>query len=228
MSAKPRAIRPWTPFIARPRLTGALCAGVAVAILMALVPNDLRWSTRAIVSWDVTCVVFLIAGLLSMRNSTSASISQRAAHQDEGRHMILALVLIAAAASLGAIAVELSIAKGADGLEKAIRVGLAFFTVAASWFVVQMIFAFHYAHQYYSAGPEDGSHLGGLGFPEDKAPDYWDFLHFAVVIGVAAQTADITFTSKPLRRMGTVHSVVAFAFNTIVLALTINLLAGLF
>ena len=63
---------------------------------------------------------------------------------------------------------------------------------------------------------------------EDEPPDYWDFLHFATIIGVAAQTADVAFGSKSMRRTGTVHGMVAFIFNTVVLALTINLLAGLF
>jgi uncharacterized membrane protein len=218
---------PWAPFVARPRLTGALAAGVIAYGAASLIPNPLSWSTRAILAWDLTCVVFIVASLIGMRGGTEKSISARAAGQDEGRHMILALVLLCAAASIGAIALELSVARGADGWEKAARIGLAFFTVVASWMVVQLVFALHYAHQFYGAG-KGGRSRGGLGFPGDEPPDYWDFLHFAVVIGVAAQTADITFTSKPLRRMGTIHSAVAFAFNTIVLALTINLLAGLF
>jgi uncharacterized membrane protein len=69
---------------------------------------------------------------------------------------------------------------------------------------------------------------GGLKFPGGEAPDYWDFLHFSVIIGVACQTADIEFTAKPLRRIGALHGVLSFVFNTVALALTINLLAGLF
>jgi uncharacterized membrane protein len=65
-------------------------------------------------------------------------------------------------------------------------------------------------------------------FPGKEAPDYWDFLHFSIVIGVASQTADIAFTDKALRRLGTAHSLFAFAYNTVIVALTINLLAGLF
>ena len=104
---------------------------------------------------------------------------------------------------------------------------LVFATVAASWFMVQLIFALHYAHEYYAQG-ERGQDAGGLDFPGGEPPDYWDFLHFSIVIGVASQTADIAFTSKSLRRVGTVHGITAFVFNTVVLALTINLLAGLF
>jgi uncharacterized membrane protein len=98
--------------------------------------------------------------------------------------------------------------------------------VALSWLLVQFIFALHYAHEFYAPGADQ--QRGGLAFPGNEAPDYWDFVHFAVVIGVAAQTADIAFTSKTLRRIGTVHSLVAFAFNTLVLALSINLAASLF
>ena len=70
--------------------------------------------------------------------------------------------------------------------------------------------------------------LPGLAFPGDEPPDYWDFLHFSVVIGVASQTADVAFTAKSLRRIGTAHGVVAFVFNTVILALTINIAASLF
>lgn len=222
------------PLHSRPRLLGGVAAGVGVAILLALVPNGLRLGTRAILSWDAGAITFiLLITHLMRRCSGPDQLRREAAQQDEGQHFILATVLIAATASLGAIAAELSLAKGEHGLEKAIRVALAFGTVALSWFVVQVIFALHYAHEFYA--PEmpnvdkDGNGVaGGLGFPGDEEPDYWDFVHFAVVIGVAAQTADVTFKSKTLRRIGTLHSVVAFTFNTVVLALTINLLAGLF
>ena len=142
--------------------------------------------------------------------------------------MILALVITAAAASIWVIAAELSAAKADEGLIRALRVALVFATVAASWFTVQLIFALHYAHEYYAPDHDSPNDAQGLLFPGGEAPDYWDFVHFSVVIGVASQTADIAFTSKPLRRIGTVHGLVAFTFNTVVLALTINLLASLF
>ncbi len=67
---------------------------------------------------------------------------------------------------------------------------------------------------------------GRARFPRRGPADYWDCVHFAVVIGVASQTADIALTSQRMRRIGTVHGVVAFSFNTVTLALTINILAG--
>jgi uncharacterized membrane protein len=165
-----------------------------------------------------------------MVGADPVTIRAHAAGQDEGQGVILALAILAAAASIVAIAAELSLAKGDHGLVKGLRIALAFATVAASWIFVQTVFALHYAHEYYLADPDaEGDDIrGGLAFPGDELPDYWDFLHFAVIIGVACQTADISFTSKPLRRLGTLHGLICFTFNTVVLALTINLLAGLF
>jgi uncharacterized membrane protein len=166
-----------------------------------------------------------------MRKQTLSELKADVAAQDEGQAIIVTVVMIAAAASLWAVGLELSLAKGAHGLAKELRVVLAVTTVALSWFTTQVIFALHYAHSYYepdTATPDENDVIGGLNFPGGEEPDNWDFLHFAVVIGVASQTADVAFTAKRQRRIGTVHSLVSFAFNTAVLALTINLLAGLF
>ncbi len=172
--------------------------------------------------------MFLV--LREFKDSNAAFIRGRAAAQDEGKGFILTLVLLAAIASLVTVAGELSAAKDAHGLQKPLDVAIAFATVSLSWFLVQLIFALHYAHEYYAPDDDDDPKTleqGGLKFPGDEPPDYWDFLHFAIVIGVASQTADIEFTSKRLRRIGTVHGLVAFSFNTIILAFTINLMASL-
>jgi len=134
----------------------------------------------------------------------------------------------ACVASIAGVAVELALARGEHGVARAWHVAVAFATVAASWFLMQVVYALHYAHEYYTADAQTGADLRGLAFPGEADPDYWDFLHFSVVIGVAAQTADVAFTDRRLRRLGTVHSLIAFLFNTLILALTINLVAGLF
>ncbi|HEU4439029.1 MAG TPA: DUF1345 domain-containing protein, partial [Methylomirabilota bacterium] len=148
-----------------------------------------------------------------------------AALDDEGRGFILALVLIAAAASVWAVGAELSLAKDAKGLMKALRIGLAFGTVVGSWLMVQMIFALHYAHEFYG---EDEGPAGGLLFPGgDDTPDYWDFVYFAFVIGMTSQVSDVSITSKEIRRTVIAHGIVSFVFNVALLALTINLASGL-
>jgi len=214
------------PFASRPKLVAAIVIGTVVAAGFAVVPNDLDWTTRTVLTWDLACGFFVAATLWAMRGRDTQAMRTRAAFEDEGGAAILALTLLATAASLAAVAAELHVAKGAA---TAVRVALAFGTVALSWCFVHLIFALHYAHEFYApAGAKGAATRGGLLFPGDQAPDYWDFLHFSMVIGVAAQTADIQITSKPLRRIGTAHSLTAFGFNTVVLALTINLLASLF
>lgn len=212
-------------FRSRPRLTSAMFAGVAT---WAASHFWLAWTTAtsAIFGWNVFCALFLVLIGLAARRADPEAIRARAAREDEGRALILALVLLASFASLGATAYELAAARRNSGLAQALHVAAAFWTVAVSWLVVQLVFALHYAHEYYA--PAGGRNAGGLLFPGEGEPDDWDFLHFAIVIGVAAQTADIAFTGKALRQVGTLHSVVAFAFNTFVVAVTINLLAGLF
>ena len=217
----------------RPRLGGSILVGLLALLAFWLIPNDLRWSTRAVLAWDAGNVFFLTAVFIMMCGCGITRIQARAAAQDEGQGLILGLSIVAACTSVLAIGMELSLAKDEHGWLKDARVFLAFFTICVSWLFIHVIFALHYAHEYYSADPtedpqtEDGLR-GGLNFPGGEPPDYWDFFHFSVIIGVASQTADIEFTSRTLRRIGTIHGLVAFAFNTVVLALTINLLAGLF
>jgi uncharacterized membrane protein len=228
----PMPIATWRAFRDRPRILGGIVVGVVVALILWLLPNPLKGSTRGVISWDAAALTFIVLMMLMMRGSSVAKIQATAAAQDEGQGLTLLLSVLAAAVSVLGIAAELGIAKAEHEPVKALRVGLAFATIAISWFFIHLIFAIHYAHEYYSPEtcPDQKGHheRGGLGFPGDEQPDYWDFIHFAVVIGVASQTADISFTRKPLRQIGTIHGVLSFVFNTVVLALTINLLAGLF
>ena len=221
---------PWISVVtSRPRLLVAFLAGLVVGLSLAKFDPSLPAVTDIVLGWDTLCLIFLVSVTSVMITNTPDDIRARAEREDEGRGLILTLVLIAAAASVAAIAAELSLAKAAHGLFKAGHIGLAFGTVTASWLMVQVVFALHYAHEYYDENVDCvGEDRKGLHFPGGEIPDYWDFVHFAVIIGVACATADVEFRSKPLRRIGTVQSLVAFAFNTMIVALTINLLAGLF
>ncbi|TAJ68482.1 MAG: DUF1345 domain-containing protein [Phenylobacterium sp.] len=215
-------------FMVRPRLSTALGMGLAVGVTCALLAPRFSASSCAIAGWDAFCALYLGLTLSAITREGPDEIRARAAGQDEGQAVILLLVLAACGASLAAAGMELSQAQHDQGLEKAVRVAAAFVTVVGSWLVMQMVLALHYAHEFYAADPQTGEDAGGLAFPGGEAPDYWDFLHFSIVIGVASQTADIAFTAKAMRRVGTVHSLIAFVFNTLILALAINLVAGLF
>jgi uncharacterized membrane protein len=205
----------------------ALAAGAATALALAFIPNDLITLTRTLIAWDVAVAVNLIAILVQTRDITPENMARHSEATDEGRYFVLFGSLLAVAASVTAIVLELQ-ARLAPGLLKNLHVAFVMFTVALSWLFVHTTFAKHYAHEYFGPAGK-GAIRKGLLFPgDDKHPDFADFFHFAMVIGVANQTADIQIAAKPIRRIVTLLGVVAFVFNTVILALTINLAAGLF
>ena len=209
-------------FLSRPFLLTAILLGVALYFISA--PWVTGQITRVLVGWNGGVVIFLLMMFfLFMRNTDIATIKNRAITHDEGGHFILVLTILASIASVGALVAELSLAKDHPGNEW--RVGLAAATVILSWLFVQLVFAMHYAHLYYLE-EEEGAPKGGLEFGQCGEPDYWDFFHFSIVMGATSQTADITFSSKEMRRVGTLHTLVAFGFNTAILATMINLAAN--
>jgi uncharacterized membrane protein len=121
--------------------------------------------------------------------------------------------------------------QGFIGDVKGLNIGLAAATIVGAWFFIHLTYAFHYAHEFfdeYFAEPgRSAAERGGLAFPGTEHPDYYDFLYFSYVIGVACQTADVNISSQAMRRVALVHCVLAFFFNSAVLALTINIAAGL-
>jgi uncharacterized membrane protein len=216
------------PLAPRPRLTASIAVGLAVGVLSAFF-RPTHGSTALILGWDALTFTFFGSMFYSWIPHGPQDIRHQAAIDDEGRGTISTLVVVAAAASVWAVGVELSLAKDVHGFMKAAHVVLAFITVVASWMMVQLIFALHYAHEFYGIDDDDGTRDAfGIEFPGDEEPDYWDFLYFSTVIGVACATADANIKSKGLRRLAMIHGLVAFAFNTVIVALTINLTAGLF
>jgi uncharacterized membrane protein len=207
----------------RPRLTAA--AILSCLVFFLLLPEHWRTVTKLLTAWDSGIFLYLILASIMMYNSDSATIRIRAALQDEGSIIILSLTVCSAIASLAAIMAELAAAKGHGGTSLQ-HVMLTGTTVVLTWLFMQTMFALHYAHEFYNS--HSRSNDGGLEFPgHNPSPDYWDFIYFSFVIGTAAQTADINITSKTLRRVVALHSVIVFFFNTTILALTVNVGASL-
>jgi uncharacterized membrane protein len=217
--------RPVRHLLARPRLFVAVGFGVLVAVVL---PQWLAMHAinRMIIGWNAGTGLYLVLAGVMMIHSTQEEMRVRARLHGEGRIVILILVVLAALASLGAIMAELAVARDMHGVLRYSHVALAGLTILTSWFFTQIMFALHYAHDYYAALERVGS--GGLDFPGENAPDYGDFLYFACIIGTSGQTADVSFVSKTMRRTGLVHSVLAFFFNTTLIALTINIASSLF
>ena len=210
--------------MARPRLFTSALVGMATTCLLppALAQQDI---TRLIIGWNVGACLYLVLAARMMFWSSHERMRTRALLHDEGRILVLVLVVTAAIMSLGAIVAELAVVKDMHGTLRYAHIGLAVLTILSSWAFTQVMFAQHYAHDFYAA--ETRGNVGGLEFPGGHAPDYGDFLYFACVIGTSGQTADVSFTSRAMRRTGLVHCVLAFFFNTTLLALTINIASGL-
>lgn len=209
--------------IARPRL---LLATAAALLALFLLPSTLSLSLRAAAAWNIGAMIYLCATFYLMATETSAELRERAAEEDETGVVFLVLLLLAAASSFSAVIGLIGESRNITGPLKVVDLTLAGITIVTSWLVMQIVFTLHYAHAYYRPDRADEM-AGGLKFPEDEHPDYWDFFYFTTSIGAASQTSDVCITSKRLRRLVLAHAIISFAFNTTVVALAINLAAGL-
>jgi uncharacterized membrane protein len=231
VSRRRRVFRLWLPLRvlrAHPRLFIAAAAGVLAGVIL---PVSLRLTTRLLIAWNVAAWLYFVSAGIMIARATPQTLRRRAEASDEGRLFILLLTCLAAIASIAAIVAQLAAVKDLTGIVKGLHIGLSAMTIVTAWFFIHLTFAFHYAHEYFDELPDklgkSRAGRGGLIFPGTDEPDYFDFLYFSYVIGVACQTADVAISSTPMRRTVVLHGVLAFFFNSAVLALTINIAAGL-
>ena len=224
-SRRPAALRALT---ARPKLIGSIVVAILVYILE---PGGWHQATRLLIAWNVGTLLDIALTLVMVASATTKTIRTRAAETDDGKWAILAFTTIAAIAALAAIFAHLAATKDMHGVTRSLHLGLAGLTVVSAWVFIHMSFALHYAHEYFDETKgqegEKPELRGGVNFPETEEPDYWDFLYFSFIIGVASQTADVSITSKAMRRTSLAHSILSFFFNSAILALTINIAASL-
>ena len=193
---------------------------IGTALFLAF-PNTERLATRILLGWDIAVIVYLTLAFVMVSRFDIALVRRRAATEDEGGRLILILTVLAAIASLAAILAELGSARGTDPAHGNFYVADAVLTIVLSWTFIHVIFAFHYAHEFYGEGRDQ--HVGGLEFPDDDQPNYWDFIYFSFVIGMTFQVSDVQVTSKLIRRLVVAHGIVSFVFNVAILALMVNI-----
>ncbi len=182
--------------------------------------------TSTLVAWNAGAWLYLALALHMVWGASTEQMQRRALADSEGRLLVLTLVVVAAVAVVLAVGTQLSLMRDLHGADKLPHVLLAGVTVISSWLFTQTLFSINYAHDFYTARSE--KRPDPLKFPGTREPSYGDFFYFACIIGTSGQTADVAFNGTALRRVGTLHCVLAYFFNTIVLALTINIAAGLF
>ena len=205
------------------RLITSLLTGTAVALLA---PASYGPVSRALLGWNVSVWLYLALVAWMMVHAGHDHLRRTALAQAEGAATVLAIVVVASVVSLLGIVAELSAAKQPGTRQALPHLAFALATVTGSWLLLPTIFALTYASVFYRAAQGLG-----LNFPGADAafqPGYGDFLYFSFTIAVAAQTSDVSVTTPLMRRLVVLQSVLSFAFNTAILAFTVNIAAGMF
>ena len=201
-----------------------LCIGVVVYLIIQIKHLDVL--THAMIGWDTFSLCMIILSWITFSITTSQQIREQSKVQDSSRTIIFFIILIATLASFLAVLLLL-ITKHQARSTETVHLIIAITGMVLSWFLIHTIFTLRYAHIFYGDDDEKpGTHAGGLEFPDDKKPDYLDFAYFAFVLGMTFQVSDVQITSKRLRRIAMFHGLLSFGYNTIMIALTINLIAG--
>ncbi|MEW5836630.1 MAG: DUF1345 domain-containing protein [Pseudomonadota bacterium] len=209
--------RPLHSLRVRPRLSIAFAVFVAGSGLLRA--SGMSLAPALLLGFDMGALVFLGGMLVMFNQATIQGMRHQARLQDAGRWGILWSAIAVTAVVMVALAMELHAARHGGWL----ALSMAGSCIVLAWLFINVMFALHYAHGFYG---DYGSPHQGLEFPGKEEPDYWDFAYFSIVIGMTFQVSDVQITSRELRRMVLLHSVIAFFFNVFIIAVTVNIVAG--
>ncbi|VTU32865.1 DUF1345 domain-containing protein [Variovorax sp. PBL-E5] len=210
------------------RLTGwhRLLAGAVVGVLVALIPWPLDGVSRGLLGWCCGAASYLLPAWWMAEVSNAQRTRSRAQSLDQPSAVILGIMLTVVGVSVVVIVMLLQQARPLHGSDRAAHIALGLVALAGSWLMIHTIYAFHYAHRFYQEEREKSAAGPGLDFPGELDPDYFDFLYYSFVVGMTSQVSDVQVTSREMRRITLIHGVLSFAFNMLVLALSINVVAG--
>jgi uncharacterized membrane protein len=202
--------------------------GLAVVAFAALyqyvaLPTDL------VIGWIVFASSVVTLAWIVMATKDPYEVRRYARLQDSSQTFLFTAVISAATVSLFAVFLLLGSSKNLPATSFAVHITLAVAAIGLSWTLVHTLFSLRYAHLYYiDAHKLDRTKIeGGLIFPDDANPDYFDFAYFSFVIGMTCQVSDVQISSKRMRRLAVIHGLISFAFNTAILAMFVNIIAGL-
>jgi len=198
-------------------------------IVFFLIHNKFQTPTLILFTWISFALTVIIMDWVIIATCHPREVRAIAKLQDSSRTFIFLFVLAASLASMVAIILLLKSSKGHAGGNQGGHILLAIAAVIISWWLVHTIFTLLYAHLYYDTDTDDGKTkaIGGLEFPGNDEPDYLDFVYFSFVIGMTFQVSDVEIASRKIRRFALLHALLSFAFNTAILALSINVISGL-
>jgi uncharacterized membrane protein len=204
-----------------------VCLGIGVIVFLALLPVRMEGATRTMVSWDVFCMCEIAIYLALFSSMCPKQLRVLASREDTSRSVVFSFVITAIVGSLGGVILLL---KNQDNwlLSTWLETLIYIAGVTFSWILLHMLFASKYAHLYYGDHPTRKNEIAkGLDIPGDESPDYMDFAYFAFVIGMTFQVSDIEINSKRMRRLVLMHGLISFIFNTVIVALSINVIVNL-
>ena len=197
-----------------------------IGILLWFAMGRLAPALRLVAAGDAFFVTYLLlVAWLVARRSAPEHLRRRASSEDEGITVIVVITLIAIVLSFYSIFAILD--ESDPGL---VHLGLALVGVPLGWLTLHTVMAYHYAHLYYGQAEVDGGKrrdVGGLVFPGEQSPSALDFLYYSFVVGMTAQVSDVQVATTGMRRVTLVHGVASFFFNAVILALAVNIAAGL-
>lgn len=196
---------------------------VGMLIAFAL-PSHWASISRILMGWNGALLVLVPLTFTRLRRLDARALRAHYEEEDPTAPVIVIVVVIAALLSLAAIVGLLSTLKQAESGVRVAHLILATLTIVNSWVLVHVMFTIRYADMYYSVAPDGAPPLI---FPHTSEPLFWDFLYFSFTIGVACQTSDVCTAQTQIRKMVTIHSLIAFVFNVSVLGFAINVSAGL-
>ncbi|MEO6548487.1 MAG: DUF1345 domain-containing protein [Ferruginibacter sp.] len=188
--------------------------------------SHLKWELMAATLWDTFTFSFILTSWIVFFTRPVAEIIQQANKDDGSRLFVMVSIIISSFAGMLTVLLLMISKDTSPGME-GITIAISISGMLLSWMMVHTIFTFHYAHLYYGADRDDTPGKPALDFPGETKPDYIDFAYFSFVVGMTFQVSDVEIHSRTIRRTALAHSLLAFALNTFVVALTINLIAGL-
>jgi uncharacterized membrane protein len=200
------------------RLIVAVLAGIIAGAVASLLSG---WQYVPAIGWDVTGAVFCALAWRAVWPMSAEATAARATEEDLSRANTDVLLLTASVVSLAAVTLVLTAAHHAHAPVRFVLAFLGLLTVAVSWFTVHTIFMLRYALLYY-AEP-----AGGIDFGSDEPPSYRDFAYLALTLGMTFQVSDTALRSTELRGTALRHALLSYLFGAIILAVAINLVAGL-
>ena len=206
-----------------------MIALAVTAVTICLTWGHMSAPAMIMVSWSSCALTIIILAWTVILGAHPREIRQIARLKDSNRIIVLLFVIIASCVSLFSIIFLLKAAKGHEGSTHTILMSVS--SVVISWWMLHTVFTMSYAHMYYTNTPDKkdpkDAVIGGLQFPDEKEPDYLDFVYFSFVIGMTFQVSDVEIASRPIRRIALLHALISFAFNTAIVALSINVISGL-